>query len=144
MRERVADIEPLLDHFVAEFAQKLNKPVSGVDKETVKMLKGYSFPGNVRELRNMTERAIILCKGETLTVMDFQTRIGIEPESHKEKVYFNLEENESNLIRLALKLKNYNQIKAAEILGITRDSLIRRMKKYNIYVNKMDNPPSEN
>ena len=54
----------------------------------------------------MTERAIILCKGETLTVMDFQTRIGIEPESHKEKVYFNLEENESNLIRLALKLKN--------------------------------------
>ncbi|HEY3370386.1 MAG TPA: sigma-54 dependent transcriptional regulator [Prolixibacteraceae bacterium] len=144
LRERTADIEPLLDHFVAEFARKLNKPVTRIEKETVKMLKGYSFPGNVRELRNMTERAIILCKGETLTVMDFQTRIGMEPESHKEKVYFNLEENESNLIRLALKLKNYNQIKTAEILGITRDSLIRRMKKYGIQVNKMDNLQRDN
>lgn len=68
----------------------------------------------------------------------------MEPESHKEKIYFNLEENESNLIRLALKLKNYNQIKTAEILGITRDSLIRRMKKYGIQVNKMDNFQGDN
>ncbi|MBC8004201.1 MAG: sigma-54-dependent Fis family transcriptional regulator [Verrucomicrobia bacterium] len=143
LRERTADIEPLLDHFVAEFARKLNKPVHRVDKETVKMLKNYSFPGNVRELRNMTERAIILCKGDVLTVMDFQTRLSNEPDYHKEKIYFNLEENESNLIRLALKLKKYNQKKTAEILGITRDSLIRRMKKYGIHVNKIDNFPEE-
>jgi DNA-binding NtrC family response regulator len=143
LRERPDDIEPLLNHFIAEFARKLNKPVSRIDKEAVRMLKNYSFPGNVRELRNMTERAIILCKGETLTVNDFQAKISVEPESHKDKVYFNLEENESNLIRLALKIKNYNQKKTAEILGITRDSLIRRMKKYGIYVNKMDNFPSE-
>lgn len=139
LRQRTADIEPLLDHFVAEFARKLNKPVSRIDKETVRMLKDYSFPGNVRELRNMTERAIILCKGDVLKVMDFQTRLSNEPESHKEKIYFNLEENESNLIRLALKLKNFNQIKTAEILGITRDSLIRRMKKYGIHVSKIGN-----
>jgi DNA-binding NtrC family response regulator len=144
LRERPADIEPLLDHFVAEFSRKLNKPVVKIDKDTVRMLKGYSFPGNVRELRNMTERAIILCKGDVLTVMDFQTRIGNEPETHKEKVYFNLEENESNLIRLALKLKHYNQKKTSEILGITRDSLIRRMKKFGIQVNKMENYPPEN
>lgn len=144
LRERTADVEPLLDHFVTEFSRKLNKPVVRIDKDTIRMLKGYSFPGNVRELRNMTERAIILCKGDVLTVMDFQTRIGIEPETHKEKVYFNLEENESNLIRLALKLKNYNQKKTAEILGITRDSLIRRMKKFGIHVNKIDNFPPEN
>ena len=139
LRERTDDIEPLLDHFVSEFSKKLNKPVSRIDKETVRMLKNYSFPGNVRELRNMTERAIIICKSDTLTVSDFQAKISNEPESHKDKVYFNLEENESNLIRLALKLKNYNQNKTAEILGITRDSLIRRMKKYSIFVNKIDN-----
>lgn len=143
LRERTDDIEPLLDHFVAEFARKLNKPVSRIDKETVKMLKNYSFPGNVRELKNMTERAIILSKSESLTVNDFQAKISNEPESHKDKVYFNLEENESNLIRLALKIKNYNQNKTAEILGITRDSLIRRMKKYGIYVNKIDNSQPE-
>ena len=50
LRERVADIEPLLDHFVAEFAQKLNKPVSRIDKETVKMLKGYSFPWKCKRI----------------------------------------------------------------------------------------------
>ena len=144
LRERADDIEPLLDHFVAEFAQKLNKPVSGIDKEAVRMLKNYSFPGNVRELRNMTERAIIISKSGSLTVNDFQAKISNEPESHKDKVYFNLEENESNLIRLALKIKNYNQNKTAEILGITRDSLIRRMKKYNIYVNKIDNSQPDN
>jgi DNA-binding NtrC family response regulator len=69
---------------------------------------------------------------------DFQVTLSPEQEVHHEKVYFNLEENESNLIRLALKLKNYNQIKTAEILGITRDSLIRRMKKYGISVNKTE------
>lgn len=143
LRERVEDIEPLLNHFVSEFSHKLNKPDLKVDKETVRMLKNYSFPGNVRELRNMVERAIILCKGELLTVNEFQAKISVEPESRKEKIYFNLEENESNLIRLALKLKNYNQKKTAEILGITRDSLIRRMKKYNIFVNKIDNFPQE-
>lgn len=143
LRERTDDIEPLLDHFVSDFARKLNKPVSRIDKETVRMLKNYSFPGNVRELRNMTERAIILSKSDSLTVNDFQAKISNEPESHKDKVYFNLEENESNLIRLALKIKNYNQNKTAEILGITRDSLIRRMKKYGIFVNKTDNSPKD-
>ncbi len=143
LRERPDDIEPLLNHFITEFAKKLNKPISGIDKETVRMLKNYSFPGNVRELRNMAERAIILCKNESLTINDFQAKISIEPESHKDKVYFNLEENELNLIRLALKIKNYNQKKTAEILGITRDSLIRRMKKYGIFVNRIDNFPQE-
>jgi DNA-binding NtrC family response regulator len=138
LRERIEDMEPLLNHFITEFSHKLNKPVVKIDKDTIKMLKNYSFPGNVRELRNMTERAIILCKSDTLTMNDFQVTLSPEQEVHHEKVYFNLEENESNLIRLALKLKNYNQIKTAEILGITRDSLIRRMKKYGISVNKTE------
>lgn len=143
LRERIEDMEPLLNHFITEFSHKLNKPVVKIDKETVKMLKNYSFPGNVRELRNMTERAIILCKSDTLTMHDFQVTLSPEQEVHQEKVYFNLEENESNLIRLALKLKNYNQIKTAEILGITRDSLIRRMKKYGISVNKTEKTQQE-
>jgi len=143
LRERVEDIEPLLDHFIAEFAQKLNKPIPRIEKEAVFMLKYYPFPGNVRELRNMIERAIILCKSDTLTVQDFQTKLSVEKEINIEPTNFNLEENESNLIRMALKSKNYNQIKTAEILGITRDSLIRRMKKYGIYVNKSGNIESE-
>lgn len=91
----------------------------------------------------MTERALILCKKETLTTHDFimKSDIGVGPQT--EKINFNLEENELNLVRLALKEKNYNQNKAAEILGITRDSLIRRMKKYGIHVSKSEDSPPD-
>jgi len=139
LRERVDDIEPLLRYFVSEFARNLNKPIPHIDKDAIQNLKNYPFPGNVRELRNMIERAIILCKGDTLTVNDFQTKVLNETEAPKEMINFNLEENELNLIRLALKEKFYNQNKSAELLGITRDSLIRRMKKFNIHVSKSEN-----
>ena len=139
LRERIDDIEPLLRYFVSDFARKLNKPIPQIEKETIISLKNYSFPGNVRELRNMIERAIILCKGDTLTANLFQTRAQNEIELQKKEINFNLEENELRLVRLALKEKNYNQNKTAELLGITRDSLIRRMKKYSIHVSKSEN-----
>ena len=139
LRERIEDIEPLLRYFIGEFARRLNKPIPQIDKEAITNLKNYSFPGNVRELRNMIERAIILCKGDKLTVNDFHTKIQNETESPKQAINFNLEENELNLIRLALKEKFYNQNKSAELLGITRDSLIRRMKKFSITVSKSEN-----
>lgn len=139
LRERVEDIQPLLEYFVSEFARRLNKPVPQIAKETFKMLMTYSFPGNVRELRNMTERAIILCRNESLTPNDFYTKSGNENIAQKENIVYNLDENEQNLIRLALKEKNYNQNKTAELLGITRDSLIRRMKKYGIQVSRIEN-----
>ena len=134
LRERTEDIEPLMNHFISEFARKLNKPAPAIEKETIEMLKRYYFPGNVRELKNMVERALILCKSESLTVNDFLTPSQSEPEPETEEINYNLEENEMNLIRLALKEKKFNQNKTAELLGITRDSLIRRMKKYNIHV----------
>jgi DNA-binding NtrC family response regulator len=134
LRERIDDIQPLLEYFVSEFARKLNKPLPYIAKETIKMMMGYSFPGNVRELRNMTERAIILSKDQTLTPNDFYTKAGNEQTAQKENIIFNLDENEQIIIRLALKEKNYNQNKTAELLGITRDSLIRRMKKFSIQV----------
>ena len=139
LRERIDDIEPLMNYFVTDFAQKLNKQVPGIEKETINLLKKYAFPGNVRELRNMIERALILCKSKSLTPNDFLTKSYLEIEFQKEKMNFNLEENESNMIRLALKEKNFNQNKTADLLGITRDSLIRRMKKFSIHVAKTDN-----
>ena len=143
LRERIEDIEPLLRYFVSEFIRKLNKPIPQIEKEVIINLKNYSFPGNVRELRNMIERAIILCKGDVLTANDFQTRLYTDTETQKELTNFNLEENELNLIRLALKEKSYNQNKSAELLGITRDSLIRRMKKFKIHVSKSEKSKSD-
>jgi len=139
LRERTEDIEPLLKHFASEFARKLNKPTPKIEKETISFLKNYSFPGNVRELKNMVERALILCKNEYLSESDFMTNTSNKTDSQQAKINYNLEENELSLIRLALKERNYNQNKTAELLGITRDSLIRRLKKYGIQVSKSEN-----
>lgn len=136
LRERPEDIEPLLRHFINEFAVNLNKPVPNIERDAINALLNYSFPGNVRELRNMIERAIILCKTESLKASDFQTGEVRESENGRKKINFNLEENELKLVHLALKEMSFNQNKTAELLGITRDALIRRMKKYNIKVSK--------
>jgi DNA-binding NtrC family response regulator len=112
----------------------LNKPIPLIQKGAITLLKNYSFPGNVRELKNMVERAIILCTNESLSAKDFITKNSINVESQPTKIYFNLEGNEISLIHLALKEKNYNLSQTAELLGITRESLSRRMKKYGILV----------
>jgi len=139
LRDRIEDIEPLLTHYTNEFARKLNKPVPSIEREAINALLNYSFPGNVRELRNMVERAMILCKTESLKAIDFQTGEAHDFENENEKINFNLEENELKLVRLALEEMKFNQNKTAELLGITRDALIRRMKKYNIKVSKSSN-----
>jgi len=136
LRERPEDIKPLVEHFVKHFSTKLNKPVIQITKEVFDTLKKYDFPGNVRELRNMTERAIMLCKGNSLGVEDFRFK------SHKtEKVVLNdeivdLKINEIKMIRKALQICKYNQTSTADMLGITRDALIRKMKKYDINVSR--------
>jgi len=138
LRERSDDIAPLLDHFITQFSRKLNKPVPKIAPETVNTIKKYAFPGNVRELKNMVERAMILCKNNVLTEADFFNFRSNATEIQSASINFNLEENELNLIRLALKEKNYNQNKAADLLGITRDSLIRRIKKFGIQLSKTE------
>jgi DNA-binding NtrC family response regulator len=136
LRERPEDIKPLVEHFVKHFSTKLNKPDIRITNEVFDTLKKYDFPGNVRELRNMTERAIMLCKGNSLGVEDFRFK------SHKtEKVVLNdeivdLKLNEIKMIRKALQMCKYNQTSTADMLGITRDALIRKMKKYDINVSR--------
>jgi DNA-binding NtrC family response regulator len=115
----------------------MNKPHLKIDKNVVGMLKKYYFPGNVRELKNMTERAVILVKGELLTVQDFPLKASYSPAgSNNESL--TMQEQEIRLLRQALRDNGYNQKAAAEALGITRDSLIRRMKKHNIRIKKED------
>lgn len=135
LRERPEDIEPLLQYFVNHFSIKLNKPIPKINAQLVESLKGYDFPGNVRELRNMVEKAMIFCNTQTLSPIDFQLNGQIHNQTTK-TVVFNLEEQEQNLILQALNDCGYNQVMAARMLGISRDSLIRRMKKFNIKIMK--------
>ncbi|MCX6160566.1 MAG: sigma-54 dependent transcriptional regulator [Ignavibacteriae bacterium] len=136
LRERPEDIKPLVNHYVEVYAMKFNKPNIRIDKEVIECLETYQFPGNVRELKNMVERAVILCKGNTLGINNFP----VKPKrisSPEQKTDLNdLRILEMDLIRKTLIECDFNQKAAAEVLGITRDALIRKMKKHNISIKK--------
>ena len=138
LRERVEDIEPLLRYFTEEFSVKLNKPAPEIGKDVIQALKKYDFPGNVRELKNMSERAIILAKGDKLEEGDFPIKQKNIPGNGGAFESLNLQENEIRIIRQALRENGFNQKTTADVLGITRDALIRRMKKYQIRIKKED------
>jgi len=137
LRERPEDIAPLLSYFALYFAEKLNKPEPAIDPSLVARLKQYKFPGNVRELRNMTERAIIFCKSGMLGPEDYPLVVK-EPVASviSAAPVLSLDNQEQDIILRALKESNNNQLRAARLLGISRDALIRRMRKYNIRIFK--------
>ena len=138
LRERPEDIKPLAEHFIEVLSTKLNKPEILVDKKVFNVLTKYDFPGNVRELRNMTERAIMLCKGNVLGIDDFRVKSPKAEITVPKDMLVDLKKNEINLIRKVLKSCDYNQQAAADALGIHRDALSRKLKKYNITVTRSE------
>ncbi len=135
LRQRVEDIEPLLEHFVDSICTKKNLEVPVIHPALIKKLKAYHFPGNVRELRNMVERALILMEGKELNVDDFPLK-GENKSSGNIPETLCLEKNELFLIKEALKRCDFNQTHAAELLCISRDALKRKIKKFDIEIDK--------
>ncbi len=136
LRERQEDIPILLNYYTETLSRKLNKKISGIDQRVVSMAMSYPFPGNVRELRNMVERAIILADGDKLSLNEF-TFPGLKPPDTPEVYYeqddvLDLDELEKNAILKALRKTDYKKSEAALLLNITRQSLDRRLEKYNI------------
>ena len=96
----------------------------------------YDYPGNVRELKNMIERALILCKTDRLTILDFPMKSSFSETKRVQTSILNIDDHEKLLIQEALAKCSFNQIAAAKQLGISRDALIRKMKKYDISIKK--------
>lgn len=138
LRERKEDIRPLLNHFIENFARKKGKVKPGISEALVAKLEQYHFPGNVRELRNMVERAMILSDNDTLMPEDFLIRGDVSGKAERSAVTngLNLDDNEKLLIEQALKESDFNQTKAAVLLGISRDALKRKIKKFGIEIVK--------
>lgn len=135
LRQRPEDIKPLLYHFVDSFCKKKNISMPSISDELVKKLQSYHFPGNVRELRNMVERALILLEGEELLSDDFP----LKGESKTTSTNYDslcLEQNEQKLIIEALKRCDFNQTQAAELLCISRDALKRKIKKFGFEIDR--------
>ncbi|MCL4476485.1 MAG: sigma-54 dependent transcriptional regulator [Nitrospirae bacterium] len=130
LRERKDDIEPLSSYFLQKHLPKSNKKITSISKEAMDILLHYSFPGNVRELENIIERAIILEKGlvitseslpQTITMFQIET---IEPGKIK-----TIDELNREYAEKILDMVGGNKSRAAELLGISRTTLWRVLKE---------------
>jgi len=139
LRERREDISLLIDHFLKKYSEENQKSVSDISKEARALLLRYPYPGNVREMENLIERAVILCRGEMITTQDLPFHLREEKSetlwqsSEKQKsLPESLEEIERDSILKALHQHQGVQTKAAESLGISERVLRYKMKKYGI------------
>jgi len=135
LRKRKEDIPLLIDYFVKYFNRIMGKNINEIDETVIRKLLDYEFPGNVRELKNMVERAVIICDTNKLSLSHFQLTNNKE---YSEYYHFPTEETldlemvERNCIIKALEKANNNKSKAADLLNITWQSLDRRIKKHKI------------
>lgn len=146
LRKRVEDILPLCQRTIMRFAREFGKQVPELDPQARSVLEQYQYPGNIRELENILERAMIFCSGQTLTtdflppelrdpVKQVATAVAVGDERlirievHVGKQ--TLEQIEESIIEETLRLADYNKSLAAKQLGLTRFSLDRRLKKFH-------------
>ncbi|NWF88728.1 MAG: sigma-54-dependent Fis family transcriptional regulator [Ignavibacteriaceae bacterium] len=138
LRERREDIIPLTEYFIDKYCNENNKPKLSLSKESADLLIKYNFPGNVRELENIIERAVVLSRSEVITINDFPNSVkGYKPEneiaiSTTGGMVEQVETLEKKLIFDALLQANGNQSLAGRILGITERNLRYKMQKYGI------------
>lgn len=128
LRERTLDIVPLAEHFVAWYSKKYNKAIKSLSQEAADALLDYSWPGNIRELSHLMERAVLLCRDDVLSVTNLNIKSTQNPDVLP---MMTLEDAEKKLIKQALARTDKNIPKAATLLGLTKSSLYRRLEKYD-------------
>ena len=156
LRERSEDIHELVEYFTNRLKREVPSSVQGISPEVLRRFKSYSWPGNVRELENVLKKAIILCKSAVLTLEDFPFLEGLKPavsdleRFEKElslllEIPFQVKDQlrdgfyqkiielvERQLIQKTLREVGNNQVKAAELLGINRMTLRKRIKDFGL------------
>src|SRR2546421_3492807 len=130
LRDRREDIIPLANNFLSQHAQRYRKELAGFDETARDRLLQHSFPGNVRELDHVIERAVLMTRGTHLKAADLGlTTAGGESKSLED---MSLEDVEAFLIKKALARNNGNARKAAEALGLSRSAFYRRLQQYGL------------
>jgi two-component system response regulator AtoC len=140
LRDRREDIPLLVDHFLATFRDALGKPVRGIADDALSKLVAHRWPGNVRELENVIERAMILARGEQLTLRELPANVvaGEPDEDNAAPGDLSLRKArraaESEMIRRALRETGGNRTHAAKLLGISHRALLYKIKEYELRV----------
>jgi DNA-binding NtrC family response regulator len=136
LRKRKTDIPALVQYYLEKYNNENNKAVQGVSREVMDHLMKYHFPGNVRELENMIERAVIMCRGEVITLNDLPGQIMqtseyqvLDPHNLENSYEEKLRNFERTLIRNALEHTGGNQSAAARLLNMTERHLRSRLEK---------------
>jgi DNA-binding NtrC family response regulator len=130
LRDRPEDIPELVQHFIKLYRSKMNKPVEGVDTDGLNMLLKYPWYGNVRELENAIERAMVVAKGKLLHREDFLLNRDDQRDLPAGKI--SMEEVEKRHLLNILDSQNWNITVSAKILGIDRVTVYKKLKKYGI------------
>jgi len=139
LRDRKEDIPLLANHFLETSNRKFKKNVRGISQRAKRVLTNYEYPGNVRELENLIERAVMLSAEPFVDLKDFPEWLvlfsdRVENEEPKESPYpygqMTLDEIEKKHIAEVLKAAGHNKLKAAKTLGLTRPALYRKLKKH--------------
>ena len=136
LRERAKDIPLLLKFYVDTFNTEFKKRVQGIAPEAMTRLQTYGWPGNIRELRNAVERAMLLGEGTLLTIDDFPMTAGghgrltegVELPANG----IDLEQLERSLVVQALERSGWNQTRASALLGVNRDQIRYRIEKFKL------------
>ena len=133
LRERREDIVPLAERFIGQYAQKYHRPLSGLDESAKAVLESGHWSGNIRELQNCIEKAVILSDGSELTAKDLQTDARSGPGMTTSGTLKAINEaDEERLVREAMERSNGNISSAAKILGVSRPTLYAKLKKYGL------------
>jgi len=136
LRERGVDIPELANHFLKRFAEKNRKDIKTIHPEALNLLMQYSWPGNIRELENSIERAVILCLGEQITPKELPPHLLSDEvraisRSHEEEG-FTLRDMEREVIRSTLEKTGNNKSQTAKLLGVARQTLLNKIKEYGL------------
>jgi DNA-binding NtrC family response regulator len=149
LRERISDIPLLSKHFVEKYAAQANRRVLGFTDQAMDLMQRYQWPGNIRELENVVERAIVLGKGELIQVSDLPAplhRQGQDMSGGTAKGHLKaaLQDPERRIILDALEAHGWNRQETADALGINRTTLYKKMKRHGIAAEGEDVPLSVN
>jgi len=135
LNRRSEDIPLLVQHFIEHFNLIMDKAITGITSDALAALMKYQFPGNVRELENIVERAFILCRGTEISTADLSRHVlesASATDQHVTIAPSKMEAVEADAIRTALRRHRGNRTRAARELGIHRSTLVRKLKRYQL------------